>query len=331
MVRVSRDFCVGLFIGILLTTHLNNMYQSISTATQAIAITDTVYPVGVANVVDPAVGVANTVVAAGVANTVAAPVVAEAVENWEDGIDFEVDHHSKWLRGELEITKSGWFKYERETKLQGLPINIHQKHYCELFSKVYGSDATNQINLLLDHGAGPFTNLGKRFSCDYEGAPPDVKGLTDRQVIAVDPLAPKYNGILTQQKVFNTLRTAYCPSEELTKCIGQNTVDFAIIINALDHSKAPLAAFMESLKTVRVGGISCVYTLLNEASSMGGAGFHQWNFKTNESSEWIIENFKSKAQHNVDNTIRPYASRIPMHVDAKGQDLFCYKKIDQVN
>ena len=244
------------------------MYQSISTATQAIAITDTIYPVGVANVVDPAVGVANTVVAAGVANTVAAPVVAEAVENWEDGIDFEVDHHSKWLRGELEITKSGWFKYERETKLQGLPINIHQKHYCELFSKVYGSDATNQINLLLDHGAGPFTNLGKRFSCDYEGAPPDVKGLTDRQVIAVDPLAPKYNGILIQQKVFNTLRTAYCPSEELTKCIGQNTVDFAIIINALDHSKAPLAAFMESLKTVRVGGISCVYTLLKR--------HHQW-------------------------------------------------------
>lgn len=304
----GRDFCVGLFIGIFLTNQ-HHMYQSILTTTQAVN-----------DMVDHA----------GVANAVVTPVVAEAVENWEDGIDFEVDHHSKWVRGEMEVTKSGWFKYERDAKLQGLPIDIHQKLYCELFSKVYGSDATNQINVLLDHGAGPFTNLGKSFSCDYEGAPPDVKGLTDRQVVAVDPLAPMYHGILTQGKVFNTLRTAYCPSEELTKCIGQNTVDFAVITNALDHSKAPLAAFVESLKTVRVGGISCVYTLLNEASSMGGAGFHQWDFKINESSEWIIENFKSKAQHNVDNIIRPYASRIPILFEAEGHEVFCYKKIDQV-
>ena len=317
--KSGRDFCVGLLAGAFFTYQ----YHLISVAAAAAD--------AVAAETQLQTDIKPTQLISGVANTGDAAGAASIVENWEDGIDHEVNHHTKWVRGEFEfLTTEGWYKYERETKLKGLPIDIHQKHYCGLFSKVYGADAINQVNVLLDHGAGPFTNLGKRFSCDYEGAPPDVKMLTDRQVIAVDPLAPMYNKILTKEKVFNTLRTAYCPSEELTKCVGSNTVDFAVIVNALDHSKNALAAFVESLRTVRVGGLSCVYTMLNEATKMGGVGFHQWDFKSNESSKWIIENFQTKAQFNVDDIVLNYAVRIPTHDVSEGQDLFCYKKIGQV-
>jgi len=96
-------------------------------------------------------------------------IVIDAVKGWEDGIDFEVDHHTRWTKGEMDITKKGWFKYERETKLKGLPIEIHQKNICKLFHNTYGSD---KVKVLLDHGAGPFTNLGTRFNCDYEGLLP---------------------------------------------------------------------------------------------------------------------------------------------------------------
>ena len=250
----------------------------------------------------------------------------DAIQNWEDGIDYEVDHHTKWIRG--EVATEGWYGYERETKLQALPIDIHQKNICKLFSEVYGSDTTNQVKLMLDHGAGPFTNLGARFNCNYDGAPPDVKDVVDIQVVAVDPLAPRYHEILTNAKVFNTLRSAYCPSEELTKCLGLNTVDFAIIINALDHSKSPVSAFLESLKAVRVGGISCVFTLEREAEHMQGAGFHQWNFYLNNSSEWIVENFETKAKSNVDNIIHAFAKRLP--TPRTTQPFICYQKIDKV-
>jgi len=258
-------------------------------------------------------------------------IVIDAVKGWEDGIDFEVDHHTRWTKGEMDSTKKGWFKYERETKLKGLPIDIHQKNICKLFHDTYGSDTVNKVKVLLDHGAGPFTNLGTRFNCDYEGAPSTVKGVVDGQVIAVDPLSPRYHEILTNCRVFNTLRTGHCPSEELSKCLGFDTVDFAIIINALDHSESPLLAFLESLRTVRVGGISCVYTLINEATNMGGVGFHQWDFKLNASGEWIIENFKTKIQTNVDNALSVFTQRLytPLNYTTT-QHFICYQKTGEV-
>ena len=146
----------------------------------------------------------------------------------------------------------------------------------------------------------------------------------------MDPLAPRYHEILANHEVFNTLRTSYCPFEGLSKCLGSNSVDFAIIINALDHSKSPLLAFVESLRTVRVGGISCVYTMANEATKMSGIGFHQWDFELNASGEWIVKNFKTKVQSNVDKTISTFAKRLSTPLTITAQYFICYQKTGKV-
>jgi hypothetical protein len=224
-------------------------------------------------------------------------------------------------------------KYERETKLAGLPIDIHQKNICKLLlSSLSGPQGGDQWKVFLDHGAGPFTNLGTRFNCNYDETP--FSGV-DALVLSVDPLAPHYNELLTKANIHNTLRTAYCSSETLSKCIGNNVVDFAIIINALDHSENPVAAFVESLKTVRIGGVSCVYS--KEASRQNGIGFHgigfhRWNFNFNKKGEWKVEQYKTKKEDRiVDQIVLPFAKRIEAEkIQNNGQAFICFQKMAEV-
>lgn len=210
--------------------------------------------------------------------------ILQSSESWESGTPLEVDHHRKWTCGERCYGPiKGWFQYERTTKLAGDPVEPHRTRICEVFRRVYGDESLSSVRLMLDHGAGPFTNLGKHFTCPRSSSV-DV----DAQVIAVDPLAPYYNSILNEFKVHNTLRTAYCASEELAGCVGENVADFAIIINALDHSKNPLDSFVQSIRAIRIGGISCVYSVKNESSNQGASGFHQWNFDLDSQGHWLV-------------------------------------------
>jgi hypothetical protein len=152
----------------------------------------------------------------------------------------------------------------------------------------------------------------------------------DALVLSVDPLAPHYNELLTKANIHNTLRTAYCSSETLSKCIGNNVVDFAIIINAFDHSANPVAAFVESLKTVRIGGVSCVYS--NEASRQNGIGFHRWNFNFNKKGEWKVEQYKTKKEDRiVDQIVLPFAKRIETEkIQHNDQAFICFQKMAEV-
>lgn len=168
--------------------------------------------------------------------------------NWSSGIAFELDHHRKWVCGVDcygPVIGEGWFKYERETKLKGEPIEPHRSRICHLLKNYYADP--HHVRVMVDHGAGPFTNLGKWFTC-----PEDVWSGVGAQVIAVDPLASGYNSILNEFHIHNTLRTSYCKSEILSTCIGKSVADFAVIVNALDHSENPMLGFIESL---RVGSL----------------------------------------------------------------------------
>eukprot|EP00518_Triparma_eleuthera_P016691 CAMPEP_0197554170 /NCGR_PEP_ID=MMETSP1320-20131121/10762_1 /TAXON_ID=91990 /ORGANISM="Bolidomonas sp., Strain RCC2347" /LENGTH=313 /DNA_ID=CAMNT_0043115027 /DNA_START=252 /DNA_END=1193 /DNA_ORIENTATION=+ len=245
-----------------------------------------------------------------------------SISDWASGIDFEIDHHRKWTCGETCFGPfEGWHKYERDTKLKGLPVEPHQSRICELLAGVYGKSGGDKVKLMLDHGAGPFTNLGVRFTC-----PPSIMTGVDAQVIAVDPLAPLYNDVLNEFGVHNTLRTAFCASEGLTKCVGNGVFDFGIIINALDHSENALAGFIEAIRTTKIGGISCVYSIKNEALHMGGQGFHQWNFDQRSSDRhWIIGNIQLSDEIDVDDIVAPFAKQIDLQtVNAKENNLGLY-------
>ena len=254
---------------------------------------------------------------------------------YETGVGNEIDHHRKWLCGKpcgYEGPTHGWFKYEKETKLKGEPLEPHRSRLCRVIARYGGA---RRVRLVLDHGAGPFTNLGRRFNCDFEGAPRSVRGL-DAQVIAVDPLAPLYHGLLNEFEVHDTLRTAYCPSEQLVRCLGENIVDLSIIINALDHSRNALKAWEQAVRVTRVGGLACVFSMKNEATRMANQGFHQWDFTIDANGAWLVTSSLSKASSNVDTLFAGVLLPLDLaqaqvtDVD-EAQFLKCYRKLAHPN
>lgn len=254
---------------------------------------------------------------------------------YDAGVQFEIDHHRKWLCGTscgYDGPNYGWFKYEKETKLKGEPVEPHRSRLCKLIAQY--SKAT-KVRLVLDHGAGPFTNLGKRFTCDFDGAPASVRSL-DAQVVAVDPLAPFYHPLLSEFAVHNTLRTAYCPSERLTHCLGENTFDLSIIINALDHSRNALKAWTQAVRVTRIGGLACVHSMKQEATRMANKGFHQWNFDVNPDGAWVMINSNTKFMSNIDQLfdgiLKPLDLARAEVIDVdEAQFLKCYRKLTHPN
>lgn len=230
----------------------------------------------------------------------------------------------------MSVELKGQYKYVRDTKLQGAPVEPHRSRICHVLA-AFSSNMTT--NLMLDHGAGPFTNLGARFTC-----PHDIVAGVDAQVIAVDPLAPHYNSILNEFHIFNTLRTSSCSSEHLSECVGKGVVDFAIIINALDHTEIAPLAFVESLRATHVGGISCVYSMKNEAKRNSGHGFHQWNFDVHQDSgHWLVENFQTSSVRDMDELVALFARRVDLtHINSispkvpEKQMFVCYQKTAEV-
>lgn len=264
--------------------------------------------------------------AEGVANKSVRSRIGEGVANWDSGLQEEVDFWRGWISVDLK----GQYKYVRDTKLQGAPVEPHRSRICRVLA-AFSPNMT--AKLMLDHGAGPFTHLGARFTC-----PPEIVAGVDAQVIAVDPLASHYNSILNEFHIFNTLRTSSCGSERLSKCIGKGVLDFAIIVNALDHSENAPLAFVESLRASNVGGISCVYSMKNEAKKNQRRGFHQWNFDVHQDSgHWLVENFQTSSVQDMNELVAPFARPVDLtHINSISpevpeQHMFvCYQKTADV-
>jgi hypothetical protein len=160
------------------------------------------------------------------------------------------------LAGNLSILEKTWYKQERLDKLAGKTVDIYQDWLCDkLFPKLNA-----RPKLLLDHGAGPFTNLGNRLRC------PSLS--VDAQVVSVDPLSPAYNRILNMHNIHSTTRSFPCKSEDLDKCFCPDTFDFSIIINALDHSEDAVLGLMNAALVTKSQGLVCFVTLKNEARLM---------------------------------------------------------------
>jgi hypothetical protein len=90
---------------------------------------------------------------------------------------------------------------------------------------------------ILDVGAGPVSFVGRR----YEGA-----RLT---VVAVDPLADRYNRLLAAAHLDPPVRTEPLEGERLLERFGQGAFDVAYARNALDHAVDPVLIIEQSLRT----------------------------------------------------------------------------------
>lgn len=224
--------------------------------------------------------------------TFTVPVPLDTQTKWNQGIAFELDHHSGWIKGDPKYIPAGkWFEDERKHKLQGIPVEPIHSWMCDI---LIANNISTKIGL--DHGAGPFTNLGNRFTCP---------GGIDAHVISVDPLAPAYHKILNKHNIFNTLRPSFCHSEKLSECFEFDTFDFSVIINALDHSDDAVLALQNAVHVTRVGGAVCLITAKNEARHMEGKGFHQWNFFVEEEM-LIFEDTRTKKNFNISNLLKRF-------------------------
>jgi SAM-dependent methyltransferase len=123
---------------------------------------------------------------------------------------------------------------------------------------------------ILDVGAGPVSFVGQR----YEGVP--------LKVVAVDPLADKYNRLLDSAGLEPPVRTEQVAGERLLERFGAEKFDITYARNALDHAIDPVVIIEQMITVVRPGGYVVLRHRTNEAEQQGYIQLHQWNFDARE-------------------------------------------------
>jgi SAM-dependent methyltransferase len=173
---------------------------------------------------------------------------------WEAGKSYEV----YWWRWFLERNiRHQTDEYKRRFD----PDQPLQDWITENLSALQGSTVS-----ILDVGAGPATNLGKRWN----------GGMV--QITAVDPLAEDNNHLLDDLGITPPVRTQQGEVEHLTEQFPLNHFDLVNMENALDHSYDPLTGIQQMLEVVKPGGSVVLKHYVNEGEQGQYTGFHQWNF-----------------------------------------------------
>jgi len=119
---------------------------------------------------------------------------------------------------------------------------------------------------VLDVGAGPITNLGTL----WPGG--------SVEVIAIDPLADKYDEILNRKGIIPGIRTRYGEAEKLLEQFPEESFDLLYSSNALDHSYDPATAIRNMVLLCKLGGFVFLRHFENEAEKENFQGLHKWNF-----------------------------------------------------
>jgi len=186
-------------------------------------------------------------------------------QSWEEGLPDEILF---WTNALTNPAKN-WVKSDYDFRLdKSAPL---QEEVRELF-KIQPTTLR-----ILDVGAGPLTALGKTW--------PGTK----IEIIAVNPLADRYNEVIDRLGLKPEIRTIEAEGESLDKVFSENEFDIAYSSNALDHCRNPLLSIRQMLRTVRQGGWVFLTHFANEGITEHYNGLHQWNFDL-KGSDFIIDN-----------------------------------------
>lgn len=174
---------------------------------------------------------------------------------WLDGISYEIafwNNVYRWshtFRGMM-----GWANYGSKIELEGFDANDFLLNFEQ--PKVY------------DVGCGMSYAIGDKIEKNGKLIPLDIH--------YVDPLAFHFNDILKKSKR-QLPQIEFGMSEYLSAFIQNNDASLITIQNALDHSSTPVKGIIESLISLREGGILYLNHHLNEAEMEKYKGFHQYN------------------------------------------------------
>ncbi len=134
------------------------------------------------------------------------------------------------------------------------------------FHRQFIDDLPEQRVRILEVGAGPMSNIGKRH--------PDK----ELELVPTDILANQYAKILSLFNVNPPFKTIYANVEKLEEKFEENSFDFVVANNAIDHCEDPVRAIVQMLFVVKPQH----YVLLRHAEKEGErknySGIHWWNF-----------------------------------------------------
>jgi SAM-dependent methyltransferase len=188
---------------------------------------------------------------------------------WRTRRSSEVDFWAGWLVGAPGTEE---WKSDREARLDPNTQIVDPLVRAEL-----ERNPAEEISIL-DVGAGPVTKLGFR----YPG-----KTLS---IVAVDPLADEYEGLLRDAGLDPPVRTIGVAGEALLDHFGPRTFDIAYASNSLDHSADPFTIISNMVAVVRKGGVVLLRHKRNEGESARYGGLHQWNFDVVDDSLLVWNN-----------------------------------------
>jgi SAM-dependent methyltransferase len=172
---------------------------------------------------------------------------------WERAAEVELNHWRHVLAEDHEHV--GWLTWAEAPIVAGSPLH-------RVLSEL--GVASPRV---LDVGAGPITPLGRMF------------GGTQIDLVAVDPLADRYNALLDELGIVTPIRTVKAEGERLLELFAPDSFDVACVTNALDHCYDPVVVIGQMIEVVRPGGKVLTDHYTNEGERRLYRGMHLWNIQ----------------------------------------------------
>lgn len=152
----------------------------------------------------------------------------------------------------------------------------------EFVYKQYSGLDINLSDIILDIGSGPLPMYGNLVNGEVF------------QYIPLDPLAFHYKKILNKHSIKLPVEPEFVIFETLTSFYKENTIDYIIVNNAMDHCIDIVRAVIECIRILKKGGflllshneLECLYAMFD--------GLHQWGFMVENNELLIIGKSKNK-------------------------------------
>lgn len=147
---------------------------------------------------------------------------------------------------------------------------------------------------ILDVGCGPLPKFG------------NILNGVKINYMPVDPLAYQYKNLLKENKVVLPVEPSFALMEVLTCFYEENSIDYVIVNNALDHCINIIRAFIECFNVVKVGGNLLLEHVEAEGLHNDYAGLHKWNITCTDDALIFFNNRGTKI--NISKMFSPYAN-----------------------
>jgi ubiquinone/menaquinone biosynthesis C-methylase UbiE len=120
------------------------------------------------------------------------------------------------------------------------------------------------------------------------------------EVVAVDPLAEAYNGILSKHNYSYPIRPVEGHGEKLLKLFAANSFDIVYASNALDHAGSPKLCLDNMYQVVKDNGIIVLEGHTNEGTRAEWLGLHKHDLSI-ENGQLLCRDKSGKAINLTEN------------------------------